>query len=145
MSIRPDIAIYSPEGRLQLIAETKGMAHTDVAWASHYRRNLLAHRVIPSSPYFLLVASDKTYLWTDAAAENPAIQVSTISALARYLPKGNDGVSASSLELAVQWWLNELIAFPGLVVYGKDERHLLEDSGLLNAIRAGSMALEAVA
>lgn len=70
MPFHPDIAVYSADGKLLLLVEIKGMATTDATWAAQYRRNLLAHHVIPPSPYFLLVASDRMYLWANPASMN---------------------------------------------------------------------------
>jgi hypothetical protein len=142
MSSRPDIAVCSPDDQLQLTVEVKAVSETDAAWAAQYRRNLLDQHLIPHSPYFLLVAGDNMYLWSNRQDEKPIIQVSTKAALARYLPVRSISLSGTGLEMAVQWWLNELIAFPRTERYGSEEKRLLETTGLLSSIRAGSLSSE---
>lgn len=48
----------------------------------------------------------------------------------------------SSLEMAVQWWLGELTSRPNADQRNGDEERLLEDTGLLDKIRTGSLTLE---
>jgi hypothetical protein len=145
MSPRPDIAIHSAEGKLQLVVEVKGVATTDANWAAQYRRNLLAHRFIPPSPYFLLFAPDSTYLWSSAQNKNadmPAVQGNTKAILARYLPKRDNAISATGLEMAVQSWLLDVTMQATPKQLDGDEKRLLVDSGLLHKINTGSLILE---
>lgn len=147
MSSHPDIVIHSSDGKLQLVVEIKNIANTDAAWATHYRRNMLAHQVIPISPYFLLVAADRMYLWTDSASTPtaaPSVEGDTKAVLARYLPAQLASFSPSGLEMASQLWLGELTAFPNSSHRNGDEKRLIEDTGLLDKIHTGSLTLEAL-
>ena len=142
MSPRPDIAVYSPDGQLQLTVEVKAVAQTDARWAAQYRRHLLEHHLISDSPYFLLVAADNLYLWSNPEDNAPTAQASTKATLARYLPARDIHLSAIGLEMAVQWWLNEMTAFSPTGRYSPEEKQLIEATGLLDHIRAGSLAPE---
>ena len=146
MSSHPDIVIHSSDGKLQFVVEIKSISNTDSTWATHYRRNLLLHQVIPISPYFLLVAADRMYLWTDSASmptAAPSVEGDTKAVLARYLPTQHGSFSPSGLEMASQLWLGELTAFPNSSHRNADEKRLIEDTGLLNKIQTGSLTLEA--
>src|SRR5215831_18277134 len=68
-----DIAVYSPDGQLQLVVEAKSQQQTSREWAARFRRNLLVHDVIPPANYFLLAMPDHLYLWKDGVnlAEAP--------------------------------------------------------------------------
>jgi hypothetical protein len=63
---RADVAVYSPDGKLQLVVEIKNRPGASAEWVAQMRRNLLVHAVIPPSPYFLLALPDFFYLWIDA-------------------------------------------------------------------------------
>lgn len=145
MPPRPDIAIQSSEGKLQLVVEVKGVAATNPQWAAQYRRNLLTHHFIPPSPYFLLFAPDSTYLWSPKEGKNsdmPAAQGNTKTILARYLPKQDATISSTGLEMAVQSWLLDLTMQQPPQQLEGDEKRLLIDSGLLEKISTGSLILE---
>lgn len=139
----PDIAVYSREGKLLLIAEVKGATTTDADWAAHYRRNLFAHGLIPVAPYFLLIAPDKTYLWSHPTPElrpvAPTAEGNTKKLLARFLPKLRSEISTTGLEMAAQSWLRDLTERTEGTPANNDEKHLLSESGLIDNIRTGSL------
>lgn len=127
------------------LAAYKGVAQSDANWAAQYRRNLLTHQFIPVSPYFLLFAPDSAYLWSSGkskTADMPAAQGNTKTILARYLPKRDGAISSTSLEMAVQSWLLDLIMRPTSRQLDEDEKRLLVDSGLLDKISTGLLTLE---
>ena len=84
-----DIAVSSPDGKLQLVVEIKRKIGASAEWVTHLRRNLLAHSFMPPSPFFLLVLPDFSYLWTHASSVNvlaePAFRVSSSEMLTPYL------------------------------------------------------------
>lgn len=149
---RADVAVYSPDGNLQLVVEIKNRPGASAEWVIQMRRNLLVHAVIPLSPYFLLVLPDFFYLWTDAVSVHelapPAYQIKTAEVLAPYLDPSTQALqdlSEYSLELLVTSWLEDLV---GTEI--RRERvgpHLqwLFDSGLYAAITHGSVTVEATA
>jgi hypothetical protein len=147
MSTRPEIAVYSASGKLQLIAEVNGANHTDSSWAARYRSNLLLNGVFPLSPYFLLAATDNLYLWANVSstdAVTPTVQVRTQTVLQRYLPARDTAISTGGLEMAIESWLSSLTWLPEVSGNDEESRRLLLDTSLLDQIRAGSMAYEAV-
>ena len=64
---RADVAVYSPDNRLQLIVEVKKAPRATTKtrdWAELIHRNLLVHAGVPNTPYFLIVMPpDYFYLW----------------------------------------------------------------------------------
>ena len=149
---RADVAVYSPEGNLQLVVEIKNRPGASAEWVIHMRRNLRVHAIIPPSLYFLLVLPDFFYLWTDAVSvpdlAPPAYHMKAAEVLAPYLDQFTQSLtdlSEYSLELLVTSWLEDLV--------GTDLRrdtvgpHLqwLFDSGLYEAIAHGSVTVEATA
>ena len=147
---RADVAVYSPEGNLQLVVEIKNRSGASAEWVIQMRRNLRVHAIIPPSPYFLLVLPDFFYLWTDAVSDlaPPAYQMKAAEVLAPYLDQSTPSLTALSeysLELLVTSWLEDLVE--------TDRRrdtvglHLrwLFDSGLYEAIAHGSVTVEATA
>lgn len=145
MSLKPDIAIYSPDGRLQVIVEVKAVVDTDQEWAAQYRRNFLAHEVIPVAPYFLLLTADRAYLWSGNAVSNkelPKAQIAINVLLKRFLPKNGSRLIETSLEMATLAWLRDLASASPSALFTGDTKSFLEGSGLLDKIRTGSLALE---
>ena len=113
---RADVAVYSPEGNLQLVVEIKNRSGASAEWVIQMRRNLRVHAIIPPSPYFLLVLPDFFYLWTDAVSvpdlAPPAYQMKAAEVLAPYLDQSAQSLtdlSEYSLELLVTSWLEDLI------------------------------------
>jgi len=149
---RADVAVYSPEGNLQLVVEIKNRPGASAEWVIQMRRNLLVHTVIPLSPYFLLVLPDFFYLWTDAVSVHelapPAYQIKAAEVLAPYLNPSTQALkdlSEYSLELLVTSWLEDLVGTE--IEREKVGPHLqwLFDSGLYAAITHGSVTVEATA
>ena len=109
---RADVAVYSPDGRLQLVVEIKNRSGASAEWVAQMRRNLLVHAVIPPSPYFLLVLPDFFYLWIDAMSvhelASPDYQIQAAGVLAPYLDPSTQSLkdlNEYSLELLVTSWL----------------------------------------
>ncbi|WP_093389173.1 hypothetical protein [Rugamonas rubra] len=148
MSFLSDIAVYSADRQLQLVVEIKGMPSSDEQWAAQFRRNLLTHYAVPPAPFFLLVLPDQLYLWTAKHGETSALpdyHAKTWSALKRYLPHAQQGaISKRGLELAVQSWLSDLTNSDDATKANGAEPRWLADSGLSEAIRTGSMQVEAM-
>ena len=144
-----DIAVYSPDHRLQLVVEVKGKTHATPQWAAQMRRNLMAHSIIPPAPFFLLAARDHFYLWRNEGksfdVKPPDYIVDSRPIVAPYLsdtPIALERISDSSLQLIVTSWLNLLVnSNLSLEVMGPAERWLF-DSGLYEAIKNGSVEAE---
>ena len=84
-----DIAVYGPDGQLQLVVEIKNRPGASAKWATRLRHNLLVHSFIPRAPYFLLALPDFFYLWTDAMSASslakPDYKINATKILAPYL------------------------------------------------------------
>ncbi|MFC0134923.1 hypothetical protein [Massilia eurypsychrophila] len=146
MNLQPDIAIYSPDQKLVLVVEIKGTPKSDDAWAATLRRNLVAHGAVPAPAYFLLVVSDRIYLWKNVFCDDavlPSYSEDTRTVLHKYLPQTKktdqpDTVSKTGLELAVRSWLRDLTA-KGANVDEVDPGNWLRRSGLYETIRRGEV------
>jgi len=137
MPSTPDILIFSPDRQLEAVVEVKNRRNAGEEWAIQFRRNLLAHGLIPAVEYFLLVFPDTVYLWRGKEAERPAASIPTPEALGRFfdvLP--TDSSSESSLELVVSSWLQTLTASMTEEEIAEVAKWLV-DAGLYERIRGG--------
>ncbi|AFZ04016.1 hypothetical protein Cal6303_5127 [Calothrix sp. PCC 6303] len=66
---RWDLSVVSNDGKLVLAIEVKSKTNTSPEWATKFRRNMLAHGILPNALYFLMVFPDKFYLWTPSATD----------------------------------------------------------------------------
>ena len=147
---RPDIAVYSPDNRLQLVVEVKSKLGATAAWAANMRRNLFAHSVVPYSPYFLLALPDYFYLWKNPISaidiKPPDYEANSKRILEPYLHNSShhlDTMSEYSFELIINSWLNKLVnANLTRETAGPHEAWLF-DSGLYDAINHGYVKTEA--
>ena len=149
---RVDIAVYNPDGKLQLVVEVKNRPHASDEWVAHLRRNLLAHAFIPPSPYFLLALPDFFYLWKDAVSldiltKPPDYRISASEVLATYLnfSQSLNDLSHAGLELLMTAWLEDIIHAELQRDAVGPSLQWLFDSGLYEAIARGSVAIEVVA
>ena len=144
-----DIAVSDPEQKLQLVVEIKSKLGASAEWVIRMRRNLLAHSFMPNAPFFLLVLPDSLYLWTDAnlvdGTARPDYKIEATEVLAPYL-KSNQTVndlSGYGLELLTISWLGNVIGNDMQRDSVNPNLKWLFDSGLYEAIRHGSVELEA--
>lgn len=153
MSFKPDFVVLSPDQKLQLVVEVKGIPKSNENWAAQLRRNLLNHDAMPSAPYFLLVLPDHLYLWSHASNNEetilPDFQADTEHVLHRYLTRWNQAghrepLSGRGLGLAVQSWLNELTSPENPPTSDTSDRDWLKGSGLPERIQTGIVKSESV-
>ena len=145
-----DIAVYGPDGQLQLVVEIKNRPGASAEWATRLRHNLLVHSFIPRAPYFMLALPDFFYLWTDAMSASslakPDYKIKATEVLAPYLNRLTqplNGLSGYGLEMIMTSWLTGIVHTdlqPDEI--GPDLQWLF-DSGLYEAIAHGSVAIEA--
>lgn len=141
MRARPDIVVFSPDGRIQLVVEVKNHTGASEEWATHFRRNLVAHSVLPEAEYFLLALPDNLFLWRSGEAA-PAYRVPTAEALEPFRVAGS---GEAGLEMAVNAWLNVLTS-PHVGEEEVERRYgWLVHSGLYQRIRGGDVAYQAAA
>lgn len=148
---RADVAVYSPDKRLQLIVEVKKRPSKQVElkdWANRIHRNLLAHAGVPITPYFLIaILPDCFYLWKDNSQSTldrpPDYEINAKDILQRYfetLSSPPDTVSEHQLESLVTLWLTDLVhSEPS----DSDYMKWFYDSGLYAATKDGSVIMEA--
>jgi hypothetical protein len=90
MSVCADFALYDRNGGLIAVAEVKNKSGTSCEWTAKLRRNMLAHGGFHRTDFFLLVTSDKLYLWKGAGTE-PAIVQPAFEVDARPIGRGAEG------------------------------------------------------
>jgi hypothetical protein len=144
-----DLVAYDPNGQIAALVEVKGRTGRPRDWATQVRRYMLARGAIPNSRYLLLVLPDKLYLWKDAdnARElvEPTYEIDAGPLFQPYFESAGVSpprLSPEAFELVVTAWLNSLV-HSGIPENMPDQqRRVLEQSGLLEAIRGGSVAVE---
>ena len=145
-----DIAVYSPDNRLQLIAEVKGKTGATAEWAAQMRRNLLAHSAIPPARFFLLATPEHFYFWKDGSesveAQAPDSVLDARHIIDPYIQDtriSRDQISDSSLQLILTSWLSFLTNSNLTAANAPLSEKWIFDSGLYEAIRHGSIQTEA--
>ncbi len=144
-----DIAVSDPEEKLQLVVEIKSKLGASAEWVIRMRRNLLAHSFMPNAPFFLLVLPDSLYLWTDAnlvdGTARPDYKIEATEVLAPYLKSNQPlyDLSGYGLELLTISWLEDVVRNDLQRDSVNPNPKWLLDSGLYEAIRHGSVELEA--
>ena len=145
---RVDIAVYSPDRKLQLIVEIKNKLGASAEWVTRMRHNLLTHSFIPHGPYFLLVLPDFFYLWTDTMPVNnlaePDYKIEAAKILAPYLKptRSLNNLSRYGLELLTISWLEDMVRTDLQQDSVEPNLQWLLDSGLYEVIAHGSVAIE---
>jgi hypothetical protein len=139
-----DIAVLSSAGWPALIVECKGGNEVSAEGAARFRRNLLAHELVPDVPFYMLAYPNYLYLWKRESAPDslPDFQAPSASILKDYAPRLSthpSNVQGSSLELVMLSWLSDLAAgIRGPNPTFAAEQMLL-DSGLYKIIRDGKV------
>jgi hypothetical protein len=146
MQARPDISVYAPDNTLKMVVEVKYRRGANQQWASHFRRNLLAHSQLPPADYFLLVLPEWAYLWRDELGLEapPTLQIST-DEIVGTSTSGKAPVPADeqTLELAVKGWLN---AVTSMTREAATQRyHWVVTSGIFDGIRGGHVEYQPAA
>jgi len=144
-----DVAAYDKDGQLALVVEAKSRLHTTADWAAQMRRNLFAHGIVPKSSYFMLAMPDTLYLWRGkemgAEPAKPDYVISPEPLFRRYLDSVNVNtlkLSEQSLEILVNSWISDLIQSGLPDGLPEPQRTILAESGLVDAIRGGRIAIE---
>jgi len=151
---RWDVLVNNHYGQPTLIVEVKSKINTSSEWVAKLRRNILAHGILPSVPYFLIVFPDKFYLWINNSEVNqlevkePDYIVGASSIIQPYYEQSGikaNQITEKSLEIIVVSWLEELINAPKLTEKDLEQDHKwLIDSGLYDALVGGKINYEAV-
>ena len=143
-----DLVAYSSDGQIALIVEVKSKTETSRSWATRMRRNMLAHGLVPTSRFLLLALPDRLYLWKDTSNTpelvEPTYEIDAMPLFQPYFQRANlspDQLNGQSFELIVTAWLNESIQSGIPASVPQAQRQLLEDSGLLETLKGGSVAV----
>jgi len=146
---RADFVVEAPDHGIRLVVEAKNTVAPTPEWPLRFLRNLFVHAAIPRTEYFLLALRDHLYLWRspDPMGQKPAdFEADTAATLAPYLralPKNRlETMSERGFELLVYAWLADLVA--GAEPEPEAARWL-EDSGLLDSIRNGTLTAQMAA
>lgn len=143
-----DLLVNDRNGQPTLIVEVKSKTNTSSKWAAKLRRNILAHGILPSVPYFLLVFPDKFYLWKNNADVNliderePDYTIDASSIIQPYFKEigiQNNQIRGNSLEMIISSWLNEVIYSEKTIEELKSSQSWLIDSGLYSALTGGKI------
>jgi len=150
MTPTADLVAYNPDGQITLLVEVKGRTDTSRSWATRMRRNMLAHGMAPKTRFLLLALPDRLYLWKDAGNTpdlvEPTYEIDATPFFQPYYARAGlspDQLTHQSFELIVASWLNELIRSGMSDSVPEPQRQQIRDSGLLDAIKGGSIAVEA--
>ena len=145
-----DFLVRSADGAPQLVVEAKTKAPATIEWADRFRRNILADAATPQTKFFLFALPERSYLWKDAPVTGSALpnyEIDTRSILQPYtegLRTPLSELSESSFELLIELWLQEIVS--GRLDSSRlpSSAGWLSDSGLLDAIRHGSISSQAL-
>lgn len=144
---RADLLISDRAGRPVAVVELKNRQDLRRDIAVQLRRNLAVHGALRSPPYFLLLSQDTGYLWKDAPAHDllapPLREFPMRAVVARYSGRGSaaDRLPESEFAALVFRWLQSLTqAIDGA---RDDAESSLQEAGLLEEIRGGSVVAEA--
>ncbi len=147
---RADVAVYSPDRKLQLVVEVKNSVRTDrplQRWAQEIHRNLHTHSGLLPAAYFLLaLLPGKFYLWNEGGPhdfDRPAdFEADANKLLKPYFDRLSvppENVSGYDLEVIVSAWLKDLLEKESL----NDEAHQwLLESGLYTTLKGGSVEMQ---
>jgi hypothetical protein len=145
---RADFVVEAPGRGILLVVEAKNTVAPSPEWARRFLRNLFVHAAIPPSEYFLLALRDHLYLWRHPDPESqapPDYEADTASVLAPYLhliPGRLEGLTERGFEMLVYAWLADLVAGSS-PPFGAAK--WMEDSGLLESIRNGTIKFQLAA
>lgn len=145
---KADFVVEAPDRGIQLVVEAKNTLSPSADWAGRFLRNLFVHAAIPRSEYFLLAFRDHLYIWRrpdPVKTAAPDFVGETAAVLAPYLrsmPVRLETLTGRGFESLVYAWLADLVA--GTAQPSKTAKWL-EDSGLLDSIRNGTIKFQQLA
>jgi hypothetical protein len=156
---RWDLSVVSSDGKLVLAIEVKSKTNTSPEWATKFRRNMLAHGILPNALYFLMVFPDKFYLWTSSATyiseREPDYTIDARPILNPYFERAGIisdtagelryRISEQSLEIIIGSWLTEIIHSEKTPQNLDSSQLWLIESGLYDALSGGQLLYEGIA
>ncbi len=143
-----DLLVNNRYNQPTLIIEVKSKLGTSPEWVAKLRRNILAHGILPSTPYFLIAFPDKFYLWKNNTEVNfinkrePDYTIDASPIIQPYFKRigiQNNQIRENSLEMIITSWLNEVMYSEETIEELKDSQSWLIDSGLYSALTGGKI------
>ncbi len=143
-----DLEGYSPDGQLVLAGEVKRSLAATQESATVFRRNLIAHGLLPRDVYFLLAFRTVVYLWKPQAGDEslPDFKAASKPVLKKVLGEVAEDESApgvESLEFAFKHWLSGFTYDTSVPENDSDADRMIVDSGLHSRIQGGEIRLAA--
>lgn len=142
--MQPDILVRNANGDEVLAVEVKARRGVDSEWAQHLRRNLTAHGGYISPRFFMVITTDKAFLWRDLSDTDrlevraPDVTAPTRELLGDHLP-AETNLDGRALELVVSAWLNSVAGSDIPPMATPPVEAFLVGSGLHDALhRSGS-------
>jgi hypothetical protein len=136
-----DFIAYDNVGRVILLGEVKSRVDTSVEWAARFRRNMLAHGVLPRALFFLIATPERMYFWkqdpSGLAEEPPGFTVDATKEFKPYLEKlsrTRHTVGERALELMVFSWLKDIARTGDERVKHDPSMKWLAESGLIDSL-----------
>jgi hypothetical protein len=147
-----DFIAYDPEGAVVLLAEAKSRRGTSAVWAAKFRRNMLAHGLLPRSKYFLIATPERMYCWKQenlsANDVPPQFTVDAQKALAPYFAKLNQdpgNIGPEAFELLFLTWLTDVVTSADYNAEVDPSLKSLFESGLLSSLRHAQIEMNPAA
>jgi len=135
-----------------LLAEAKSRHGTSDVWAAKFRRNMLAHGLLPRSKYFPIATPERMYGWKqeDLSANDvpPQFTVDAQKALAPYFAKLNQdpgNIGPKAFELLVLSWLTDIAMSAEQNAEFDPSLKSLFESGLLSSLRQAQIEMNPAA
>ena len=136
-----DFIAYDDLGRVILLGEVKSRVGTSGEWAARFRRNMLAHGVLPRAPFFLIATPERMYFWKQdqpgLAEEPPVFTVDATKEFKPYLEglsRTRPAVGERALELMVFSWLKDIARTGEERVKHDPSMKWLAESGLIDSL-----------
>ena len=143
-----DLLVSDRYGQPTLTVEVKSKIGTSPDWVAKLRRNILAHGILPPTPYFLIAFPDKFYLWKNNSKVNliderePDYIIDASSIIQPYFKEigiQENQIRDSSLEMIIVSWLNEIMYSEEAIEKLKESQSWLIHSGLYLALIGGQV------
>jgi len=138
-----DLVAYDHLGQIVLIIEAKSRTNRSISWATQLRCSFnQMDSILPLSQYFMLALPDKLYRWKNNAPcfdlMATSFEINPEPFFGPYYKKENNNpndLSGSSFELILNSWINELVPCGPSPDLPNDQREILLQSGLIDALK----------
>ena len=136
-----DFIAYDYAGRAILVGEVKNRVGTSEQWAALFRRNMLAHGILPPALFFLIATPEHIYFWKQdqqgVSDEPPEFTIDVAREFKQYFEKLGEtpqAVGEQALELLVLSWLADIARSGRARVKEDPSMRWLAESGLIDSI-----------